>query len=284
MARPRKDFVIVWNRAFTDERFDRFGAHLVKMKLALPVSASDTARSLSARLWAYLIRLNDRRGILPGNGLQAARAAFGLGPKEAGAVLAGMSRAGLLSKEAEGLWVLGFEETYEPLYRERDRDCVRKSGGNSRGNSQARTAPTVTGHDRTEVKGPPLPPHGGDGGGEAGMEDPPEPASGLPADLRLSSPQRAELHAEGLSLRRRAGREDGWEKAIQLLVHDLEAGGRLAPGEAWRLVVDRLKATKAQLSLPPHLVFAPLQGMVRNAGAAQPAGTFAGVGKAIGDA
>ena len=108
----RKDFAVLHHRALTDPRFDQLGEVLRKRRLALKSTAPDTARALCSRIWLALLRQNDRRGVLPADGISLTRSALGLGRADAVAILAGMEAAGLLVREEAGLRLRGFEEAY----------------------------------------------------------------------------------------------------------------------------------------------------------------------------
>jgi len=217
MARPRKDFAVVHFRALTDARFDRFGASLVKLRMAVPATAASTARGLSSGLWLFLLRLDDRDGRLPGDGLSITRSAFGLSLKEAEAVLSAMLDAELLEKDGQGLRVRGFEEAYRILYRERDREArrePRRKPGEpppvTRGENPATVAVAVP-YQKSKEEAPA-------GNGEPGPEttaaaDPPEPAFRAPSDL---SPGTAQvLGLSGVDLRKRPGFTPEWERVVE---------------------------------------------------------------------
>lgn len=136
----RKDFAVIHNEALSDPRFDRLGEALVGLNMAVPITAADTARGLASRLWLWCLRSNDPDGYLPGDGLGAARAAFGLGPVEAKAVLDAMGAAGLL-EPGKWLRVKGFRDSYKALLYERTRTHGRS--GNVPGTSAESSAPTV---------------------------------------------------------------------------------------------------------------------------------------------
>lgn len=116
----RQDFAKLHYRALTDPRFDDAGRGLVSLRLAAAISAADTARALFLRLAQYCLRLNDRDGMLPGDGVSTARAALGLGPREAAQVLDTLTQADLLEEEEAGLRIRGFRETYGKLFKVRD--------------------------------------------------------------------------------------------------------------------------------------------------------------------
>lgn len=249
MGRPRKDFAVIHNRALTDPRYEALGAALVKGRMALASTASDTAIALASRVWLWCLRADSRAGILPGDGVAAVRSAIGSGEKEARILLEGLKDAGLIALHGKGLRVRGFRDAYRPLYRERDRDSRRKSRGKPDGNPTENdgvsrefplgtVAVAVDLPDSKSTSTPPQAPLA------PSAPDPDAPGNGFGRG-HLSPALANRLNLEGLGsghLRSRPGKWWEWEKAVQALVDG---------GTQPETVIAALRA-KDRLTLMPH--------------------------------
>lgn len=140
MARgKRKDFAVVYSRAFKDARVFSASANLPAEELRhLTVIGTIAAMS------CFLIR-DGESGILEGDGIGPTMMALGCGYGTAKTTVEALQKAGLLEAVDGGLYLKGFAEAYAVLFRERAkaRENFAKGLAKVRGTFGESSPPTV---------------------------------------------------------------------------------------------------------------------------------------------